>query len=87
MVELEAKSPGGITLSISGMTCVGCANTVTRVLARVAGVDSATVDFASGRAMVAGGARLEDLIAAVTAAGYGVQPLQGMTAGGQHERS
>ena len=74
-------------LSITGMTCAGCANTVTRVLSRVAGVDSATVDIASGRAMVTGDARAEDLIAAVAAAGYGVQPLQGVTAGEQNERS
>lgn len=87
MAELEAKSPGGITLSISGMTCVGCANTVTRVLARVPGIDSAKVDLASGCAMVTGDARVEDLIAAVAAAGYGVQPLQGVTAGEQNERS
>ena len=87
MDELEPKGPGGTTLSISGMTCLGCANTVTRVLARVPGVDSAKVDFASGRAIVTGDARLEDLIAAVTAAGYGVQPLQGVTAGERNERS
>lgn len=68
----SGKNEGGtVVLSVSGMTCSGCANTVTRVLSRVSGVASATVDFGSGRAAVTGGARPEDLIAAVQAAGYG----------------
>jgi copper chaperone CopZ len=75
MAELGAKSPAGVALSISGMTCVGCANTVTRVLARVPGVDGARVDLASGCAIVTGDVRVEDLVAAVAAAGYGAQPL------------
>jgi len=87
MNELEKKGPRGAALSISGMTCVGCANTVTRVLARVPGVASADVDFASGRAVVTGTARQGDLIAAVTAAGFGVQLLPDVTTGGGHEHS
>jgi copper chaperone CopZ len=68
------------TLSISGMTCSGCAAAVTRVLARVPGVAKAEVDFATERAVVTGGARQEDLIAAVQAAGYGatVAKLHGL---------
>ncbi len=56
-----------VTLSITGMTCSGCANTVKRVLSR------AEVDHARGRATVSGTAHPEDLIAAVRAAGYGAQ--------------
>ena len=61
-------------LSITGMTCDGCANAVRRALSRVAGVD-----LARGRGVVAGVARPEDLIAAVKAAGFGaeLEPPQG----------
>jgi copper chaperone CopZ len=59
------------TLSITGMTCSGCANTVKRVLSRLPGVTRAEVDHTSGRATVSGTARPEDLVAAVRAAGYG----------------
>jgi copper chaperone CopZ len=69
----QAKAPaaGTIELAVSGMTCSGCAGTVTRVLSRVPGVTGAQVDLASGRATVAGTARAEDLIRAVEAAGFG----------------
>ena len=80
---LKDRTPGSAVLAISGMTCDGCANTVTRVLSRVPGVANATVDFGSGRATVMGSARPEDLVAAVQAAGYGAQLSPGDTAGGE----
>ena len=64
----------GVTLSVTGMTCSGCANTLKRVLSRVPGVTSADVDLGSGRARVSGTASPEALVAAVEAAGYGAQP-------------
>ena len=75
MATHEAKNTNdeNAVLSISGMTCSGCANTVTRVLLRVPGVTNANVDLASGRAIVMGNARLKELVAAVQAAGYGAQ--------------
>ena len=81
----EKNTDGGnnVVLSISGMTCDGCAKTVTRVLSRVPGVTSAMVDFGSGRATVMGKVRAENLVAAVQAAGYGAQLLPGNTAGGE----
>ena len=63
----EAKT----VLTINGMTCGGCANTVPRVLSRVPGVEHAEVDLASGRAVVTGRANAEALIGAVEAAGFG----------------
>lgn len=62
-----------LVLSISGMTCGGCANTLTRVLARVPGVTRAEVDLASGRAQVLGTARPDELLNAVRRAGYGAE--------------
>jgi copper chaperone CopZ len=63
----EAKT----VLAITGMTCGGCANTVTRVLTRVPGVEGAAVDLASGLATVTGRANVAALLGAVEAAGFG----------------
>ncbi|MGH8143280.1 MAG: heavy-metal-associated domain-containing protein [Steroidobacteraceae bacterium] len=62
-----------VELSVSGMTCDGCASTVKRILLRVPGVTGARVDLAGGRASVAGRATVRELIAAVQAAGFGAQ--------------
>ncbi|TAN30386.1 MAG: heavy-metal-associated domain-containing protein [Castellaniella sp.] len=63
-------------LSVSGMTCGGCANTVTRILSRIPGVAKATVDIKTGQATVRGTATSADLVAAVEAAGYGARDLE-----------
>lgn len=72
--------PSGITqatLSVSGMTCEGCAGKVQSVLASCPGVDSATIDLDGGTAAVLGADLVSDhLAAAVTAAGY---PATAMT--------
>ncbi|MDB5408334.1 MAG: Heavy metal transport/detoxification protein [Rhodospirillales bacterium] len=60
-----------VVLSVTGMTCAGCASAVTRVLSRVAGVGEAKVELAAGRATVTGSAAPAALVAAVAAAGYG----------------
>lgn len=86
MDELDALNFGATTLSISGMTCSGCANTVTRVLSRLPGVASANVDFENGHALVTGTARPEDLVKAVEAAGYSAQITQEKSTGGRNER-
>ncbi|MBV8574436.1 MAG: DUF2924 domain-containing protein [Acetobacteraceae bacterium] len=72
MGGLEANNAGGATLSIPGMTCSGCANTLARILSRVPGVESANVEFDSGRAFVTGTADPKVMIRAVEAAGYEV---------------
>jgi copper chaperone CopZ len=66
---LSEKS-GSVVLSISGMTCGGCASSVTRVLTNVPGVVSAEVNLSGRSAIVAGTATPENLIAAVRLAGY-----------------
>jgi copper chaperone CopZ len=71
--ELHAAT----TLSVSGMTCGGCVNAVTRILSRVPGVAAVAVDLKSGHATVRGGAAPADLIAAVEAAGYGAKAIEG----------
>ena len=72
-----SSAPAPITLAISGMTCAGCASTVTRVLSRVAGVVSAQVDLAQGRATVEGSVAPEALVRAVEGAGFGASLAAG----------
>lgn len=40
------------TISIKGMTCEGCVNSVTKALQRVTGVKDASVDLDKGQATV-----------------------------------
>ncbi|MNQ56170.1 Copper-exporting P-type ATPase A [compost metagenome] len=60
-------------LPISGMTCASCAGRVERALRKVPNVASATVNLASEQARIEAPAdSLEQLLAAVTGAGYRV---------------
>ncbi len=68
--DRSQAADGRLVLSISGMTCGGCANTVKRLLSAVQGVTAVEVDLAGGRAEVAGSVRAADLIAAVEAGGF-----------------
>lgn len=58
-----------LELSIDGMTCASCVARVEKALSKVDGVQSASVNLASEKAYVQGGAPA-DLIAAVQKAGY-----------------
>ena len=63
-------------LKIDGMTCGHCTAAVKKALERIAGVESAEVDLASGRARVAGNADAALLVAAVQDEGYQAEPLR-----------
>ncbi|MFP5318193.1 MAG: heavy metal translocating P-type ATPase [Acidimicrobiia bacterium] len=66
-------------LAVSGMTCGSCAARVEKVLARQAGVEHAGVNFATERATVVfdpAQVGVEDLVAAVGQAGYGLAPVE-----------
>ncbi len=39
-----------ITLKVGGMTCMGCVNSVKRILGAIAGISKVEVDLASGLA-------------------------------------
>jgi copper chaperone len=75
--EAEASETGAThtRLAITGMTCGGCASTVTRVLQRVPGVTRAEVDLSSARAVVEGSAPPAQLVAAAEAAGFGASVI------------
>ena len=65
-----------VEFAVTGMTCTNCAANIERALnKKVSGIVNATVNFASERAAVEyipGVATLQDMIAAIEAAGYGV---------------
>lgn len=60
------------TLKIEDMTCGGCVRSVEKALAAVPGLRSATVDLASGEAVVEAeaGADPQRFVGAVEAAGF-----------------
>jgi copper chaperone CopZ len=62
-------------LAVTGMTCTGCANAVTRVLARVPGAAQVRVTLETGQADIAGTAAPDALLSAVRTAGYGAELL------------
>ncbi|HVW33967.1 MAG TPA: heavy metal translocating P-type ATPase [Acidimicrobiia bacterium] len=73
------SSVRAIDLAVSGMTCGSCAARVQRTLGRQAGVERADVNFATGRATVVfdpARVAVEDLVAAVDKAGYGLAPVE-----------
>ena len=64
-----------VTLSVTGMTCGGCVNSVKRVLAALPGVQSVEVSLEPGEARVTYDAARIDraaLIQAIIDAGFGV---------------
>ncbi|HYG32574.1 MAG TPA: heavy metal translocating P-type ATPase [Methylophilaceae bacterium] len=64
------------SLSIEGMRCAGCVCAVEKALANVPGVTSASVNFAQHTAQVEGTVQPDDLIRAITNAGYNASALQ-----------
>lgn len=67
--DTQAAS-GRTMLAVTGMTCATCVRIVTNALSRVPGARDVEVDLEAGRAVVAGTARPEALVAAVEKAGY-----------------
>ena len=64
-----------IVLSVTGMTCGGCVNSVTRVLTALPGVQSAEVTLTPGQARVSYDPTRVDraaMVQAVVDAGFGV---------------
>ncbi|MBL4736360.1 MAG: cation transporter [Flavobacteriales bacterium] len=61
-----AQASKTITFTVEGMTCDGCANTATKTLQGIAGVESAHVDFNSKTATVVGKITQTDITAAMS---------------------
>ncbi len=71
-----ATTDTSVTLDITGMTCASCVRRVERALAKVPGVETASVNLAAETARVTFGAPVpvESLVAAVAKAGYEAAP-------------
>ncbi|WP_207063786.1 copper-translocating P-type ATPase [Motiliproteus sp. SC1-56] len=67
----QADQGPGIQLALQGMTCASCVRSVEQALGAVAGVERVDVNFGSRSALVTGTAAPEQLIEAVSDAGYG----------------
>ena len=89
--ESSSRTPTGVHFTVTGMSCNSCAARLERVLEKVPGVASASVNFALGHAAVVirdGGTAGGRLAAAVRDAGFDVATRQvvldidGMTCAG-----
>jgi copper chaperone CopZ len=67
---------GSTTFTVTGMTCAHCRRAVTEEISAVAGVDSVSVDLATGTVSVTAGRPVDraDIAAAVDEAGYVLVP-------------
>ena len=67
---------GSTTFTVTGMTCAHCQRAITQEITAVAGVESVTVDLASGTVIVTAGQPVDraDIAAAVDEAGYALIP-------------
>ncbi len=72
---MRVAAPERVDLPVSGMTCAACARTIERRLGKTAGVDRASVNFATSTATVEYDperVRVRDFVAAIEDLGYGV---------------
>ena len=67
---------GATTFTVTGMTCAHCQRAVTEEISDVDGVESVTVDLASGTVTVTASQPVDraDIAAAVDEAGYALIP-------------
>ncbi len=61
-------------ISVSGMSCAGCEESVEEALAGVSGVTTVEVDRTADSATIEGEAAVDELVAAVEDAGYEAAP-------------
>ena len=72
---MKVTTPQRVDLPVSGMTCAACARTIERKLGKTAGVDRASVNFATSTATVEydpNRVKVADFIGAIEDLGYGV---------------
>jgi Cu+-exporting ATPase len=69
-----AGRPARRVYRVGGMECAGCAASIHAALVRVPGVEEASVDFATGVAVVRGGAAEDVLLAAIRGRGFDAEP-------------
>ena len=62
-----------IVLTVTGMTCQGCVNSVTRVVKRADPAAEVAIDLPTGRLEARTVASAQAMAEAITAAGYGAK--------------
>ncbi|WP_256794359.1 cation-translocating P-type ATPase [Terrabacter sp. Ter38] len=78
-VTTAERTPDEVRLAITGMTCASCSARIERKLSKVAGVESATVNLATEKALVSFTApvTIEQIVAEVKKTGYGATVIDG----------
>ena len=78
-VTTADRTPDEVRLAITGMTCASCSARIERKLSKVAGVESATVNLATEKALVSFTApvTVEQIVAEVKKTGYGATVIDG----------
>jgi P-type Cu+ transporter len=73
------RPPEEVRLAITGMTCASCSARIERKLSKVAGVESATVNLATEKAVVSFTApvTVDEIVAEVQKTGYGATVIGG----------
>ncbi|MFJ6674877.1 heavy-metal-associated domain-containing protein [Actinosynnema sp. NPDC091369] len=66
----DQEQQAGLEFVVKGMTCEGCAATVTNAARRVSGVTRVRLDLDAATLRVVGSADVEAITAAVEGAGY-----------------
>lgn len=77
--KVQAAAGTKVSLSVDGLTCGSCSETVAKALSALPGVAAAAVDYQSGRAEIAYDAskvKVESLIAEIKKAGYAARLKQ-----------
>ncbi|HBK04537.1 MAG TPA: copper-transporting ATPase, partial [Acetobacteraceae bacterium] len=86
-MNMIAKPTDTVDLAVTGMTCAACVGRVEKVLSRVPGVTSASVNLATERAHISGThPDLVALIKAVEKAGYGASEVRREAPPSDHSR-
>jgi copper chaperone CopZ len=73
--EHEGTDSAAFVLSVEGMTCAHCVETVETALSSLPGVECVEVDLPAGRAVVRGAVGHDEAVAAVQEAGYVAVPV------------
>ena len=84
---VQARSEKEVSIPIGGMTCAACARTIERVVGKLDGVASVSVNFATEKALVryeTSAVRLSEIKQAIAKAGYTPLAVEAGTGADEH---
>jgi Cu+-exporting ATPase len=85
---VEERKDKEVTIPVGGMSCAACAKAIERAVGKVSGVSSASVNFATEKAVVKydpSVARISEIKQAIIKAGYKALALEGAKAVDEHK--